>query len=150
MPAPPPQSPSQKLLAVPLLALLAQPGALLRVCGGLQGEAAGVEAQAEDVGESDEGGQRGGGGGEGGGGEGVEGEDGEAAGGDPGGLGEEGEGEFGEFGADGEEAGVGARGGGDAGEEVGAHWIGQRGWDSVREIFIFLVSFFSFLLFGGV
>lgn len=134
MPAPPPQPPRQKLLAVPLLALLAQPRALLRVGGRLEAQAAGVEAQAQDVGEGDEGGQRGEGGG---GGKRVEGEDGEAAGGDPGGLGEEGEQEFARLRADGGEAGVGARGGGDAGEEVGAHWMDGEGGIALESVLLF-------------
>ncbi|KAL9607420.1 MAG: hypothetical protein Q9167_007663 [Letrouitia subvulpina] len=132
MPAPPPQALSQELLAVLLLALFPQPPALLRVGGGLEGQAAYVQAQAQDVRQGDGGGQSAAYAGQG-----VEREDGEAAGGDPGRLGEEGEEELAGLRADGGEAGVDPDGGaedylppvpaagaaGEGAEDAGPCWL---------------------------
>lgn len=119
MPALAPQSTGQELLGVLLLLLLLQPFVLLPVGGGLEGDAADVEQDAEDVGESQEGE-----GGESGCGDRVQAEDGQEAQRDPGCLREEGDREFGRGATDGVEAGVAAVFGGDAGEEEGADWDG--------------------------
>lgn len=112
-----PQAPREKVLLVLLLLLLLHPRVLLPVGDHLEGEAAYVEQDADEVRDTDGGGGQGS---EEGDGEGVDSEDGHEAEGDPGCLGEEGAEEFGRGLSDVVEAGVGPVGR-DAAEEVGSY-----------------------------